>query len=1274
MAKKLTSKQKKEQLNNLFAQYNLRLGMLYSSYVKQLTALGYEESVLEGDALFNFDNFPQFKERLNDIFNDYYQNSLLCYKNGMTDGVALAFSHDTNVLGAFSVLSDKAIRVVRDNAAATFIKSRFKSSKGLNLAQSVWNYCQQTKSEFEMAMSNVIADGIKGGTSAEELGRQLRKYLNNPDMMYRRYHTVKVLKNGQKKDVVTWRRRRVIDGKVRFVEEPLEKVGMGVYRSARKNAFRVARTEINAAYLRGHNERWRNEPFVIGQFIHVSPQHVIDDICNELEGRYPKDFIFASWHPNCYVEGTQVLTKNGWKLFKDVVESDEILSLNPQTRETEYTGIEQMQKYQYKGKLVRFHNRSLECLVTPEHQMVYINKWGDHGIRRCTANEYSKNKGAFYRSAENNTEDKKEIWFGDRYISFDLYCEFMGYYLADGSMMRDYGIVLSQKQGEPAWEKIQQCIRNLGFEPHISKETIIMYHRAYGRCLLQFGKAHDKFIPQEILTASKRQIRIFLDAFVLCDGSVRNPHSFMGNRGNIFVPRKQERIYFTVSPQMAADLGVLLLRIGHRPSYNMQCVGTSTKKDGTIIKSNYPCYRISECYAATSTVFDKEYVDYDGLVYDLTLEKNHIMYIQKNGKCFWGSNCMCTSDPIMIEGEEKKEFYKRLMAGEDMSNYISPFAVTDTPPAYKQYIEGNEKAIMKAFRGDKLAWHLADNKKYWQRFMSPENQKEMGYTAKSARELILESAEKRHAQRTQEQIDKIQGRWDKHRRDYYNSLVDKITGGKFVGDIKSKDLFERYYKIRVAIKDHKSVDEVEKIFNRFKQGYETKLAWTDRKVAMNVLKTAKKYGETDFSNVQALLQAADYAKAREAAKTLAKQIKAVQQDEVLLAKLIPDVNKWHKQFTSQELHGVYDAVESKLAQWNSLTLEKQASKLKFEAEDFLGGNMHGVQQKYATWQVSQAAYFKKLEEVNDAIDWININNLYADVSSYKTQSKIYHKMVYDLKNAIVAKDKDLADNLLAEAIQKKEALINAKAKRNAKNVKFDTDAFSQARKDAAVWDKGTGATADKTLIDTAGKQWVAATGKEKDFVYEYTSHYCDVNEPLQGRMYSNPQKKERFIEKVNNITSYIEKNELPSDMWFTRGDSSIEVIKSRIEFAGGSMPSNLQDLVGMEMQEGGFMSTGSRKGKGFSSRSVILNIYAPKGTKAAYLEPISAYGNGACRNWNGVERFSSYSSEHETLFQRGTKMRITKVYQEGSKTYIDCEVVGQELKDLSYVKDSNIGY
>ena len=934
MSKKLTSEQQKEQLNNLFAVYNKRLGRLYSDYVKKLTSLGYGEDVLEDDALFNFDNFPQLKARLNEIFNDYYQNSLLCYKSGITDGVALAYNHDEMVIGGYSVLTDKAIRVARDTAAATFIANRLKTKNGLNLAQTVWNYCQQTKSEFEMAMSNTIADGIKKGSSAEEIGKSIRRYLNDPDMMYRRYHTIKVQKNGKKKDVVTWRRRRIIDGKVRFVEEPLEKVGMGVYRSARKNALRVARTEINSAYHKARNERWQNEPFVIGQYIHVSPQHNIDDICNDLEGRYPKDYVWISWHPQC----------------------------------------------------------------------------------------------------------------------------------------------------------------------------------------------------------------------------------------------------------------------------------------------------------------------------------------------------ICTSDPITIQGEEKKEFYKRLMAGEDMSNYVSPFAVLTMPEKYNQYIKDNSEAIVKAGMRDKLAWHLQDNTKYWAHLLSPSDRKKLGLKAVSSKELILAKAKERHALRTKEQIDKIQSRWDKHRRDYYNGLVHNLLGSKSVTDIKSQDLFERYYAIRYAIKDKKSASEIASLFNRFKRGYQIKLAWTDRKVAMNVMKVASNYGETDVSSVLSALKAANYTLARKEAKTLANAISSIKKDELSLSALIPDVNKWHKQFTSQELHGVYDAVEAKLAQWQSLTLEKQASKLQFEAVDFLGGNMHGVQQKYATWEVSQAAYFKKLDEVKTAIDWVNINKAYADVKGYKTQSKIYHKLIYDLEHAMLAKDKTLAEQLLYEAKQKKETLINAKAKRNAKNVVFDTDQFSQSRKDAAVWDKGNGAKADKTLIDTASKQWIAATEKEKDFTYEYTHHYCDVNEPLQGRKYDNYQTKERFIEKVNNITSYIEKNELPTDMWFTRGDDGMKVIESRIKFAGGSMPNNLQDLVGMEMQEGGFMSTGSRKGKGFNTRSVIMNIYAPKGTKAAYVEPFSAFGCGDKRSWDGVSRFSIYSSEHETLFQRGTRMRITKVYEEGGKTYIDCEVIGQEIRDLSYVKDSNIGY
>ena len=485
MSKKLTSKQQKEQLNNLFAVYSKRLDRLYSDYVKKLTSLGYGEDVLEDDALFNFDNFPQLKARLNDIFNDYYQNSLLCYKSGITDGVALAYNHDEMVIGGYSVLTDKAIRVARDTAAVTFISNRLKTKNGLNLAQIVWNYCQQTKSEFEMAMSNTIADGIKEGSSAEEIGKSIRKYLNDPDMMYRRYHTIKVQKNGKKKDVVTWRRRRIIDGKVRFVEEPLEKVGMGVYRSARKNALRVARTEINAAYHKARNERWQNEPFVIGQYIHVSPQHNIDDICNDLEGRYPKDFDWQSWH----------------------------------------------------------------------------------------------------------------------------------------------------------------------------------------------------------------------------------------------------------------------------------------------------------------------------------------------------SNCMCTSDPITIQGEEKKEFYKRLIAGEDMSNYVGRFAVKDVPDYYKQYIKDHSEAIIKSYKKGNLAWHLQDNKKYWVNLLSAAERKEIGLKAISSKESIMKAAEARHAKRDAKAIQKA---WTYRRMTMYEDKMDKLRSKlTYSKDILSGALAKRYEAVYKAVQsqDSWSIKNVEHLYKRFADGVAIRERW-----------------------------------------------------------------------------------------------------------------------------------------------------------------------------------------------------------------------------------------------------------------------------------------------------------------------------------------------------------------------------------------------------------------------------------------------------------------
>ena len=175
-------------------------------------------------------------------------------------------------------------------------------------------------------MSQALENGIKQGISAESLGRQIRQYLNNPDMMYRRYHLKKAMADGTKRDVVEWR-RRVIDeqGKVRFVKEDLAHVGTGVYRSARQNALRLTIPETNMAYNYANCERWSGEPYVLGIRIRTSANHPEKDICDELAGDYPKDFMWRGWHPRCRCSMSSILigrNSEEWKYLRSLPEKE----------------------------------------------------------------------------------------------------------------------------------------------------------------------------------------------------------------------------------------------------------------------------------------------------------------------------------------------------------------------------------------------------------------------------------------------------------------------------------------------------------------------------------------------------------------------------------------------------------------------------------------------------------------------------------------------------------------------------------------------------------------------------------------------------------------------------------------------------------------------------------------------------------------------------------------------------------------------------------------
>ncbi len=111
------------------------------------------------------------------------------------------------------------------------------------------------------------------------------------------------------------------DGKVRFVKEDLAAVGAGVYRSAQQNALRLTITETNMAYNYANCTRWSEQPFVLGIRIRLSGNHPAHDICDELEGDYPKDFMWRGWHPRCRCSQSPIMIDRDseeWKRLRSL--------------------------------------------------------------------------------------------------------------------------------------------------------------------------------------------------------------------------------------------------------------------------------------------------------------------------------------------------------------------------------------------------------------------------------------------------------------------------------------------------------------------------------------------------------------------------------------------------------------------------------------------------------------------------------------------------------------------------------------------------------------------------------------------------------------------------------------------------------------------------------------------------------------------------------------------------------------------------------------------
>ncbi len=338
----------------------------------------------------------------------------------------------------------------------------------------------------------------------------------------------------------------------------------------------------------------------------------------------------------CFSEDTEILTKNGWKFFPQLKMGQEVATLNKEGY-IEYHKPTDFIKERYVGELIRFSNYKIDLLVTPNHKM-YVRRRSSDGFHLVEAFECIRwDRTEMLKSAKWN--GGKEEWFHlplvrnakskqQEKIRMDLWLEFFGYFITEGSTYlrhrkqqvgdKEYAtkiytvLILKSKKNKTTRDRIRTCLEKLGFKFFEENAQFKILSKQLYTYLSQFGKAKQKYIPEEHLLLCNEQLKILFDAMMLGDGSWDG------------------RKFYSSSPFLIDAMQEVLLKLGMAGSVTVKDASKGTRvifiltdKRKDFLTPKYPKRLIEK---------------YNGYVYCVNVP-NHVIYVRRNGKALWCGNC-----------------------------------------------------------------------------------------------------------------------------------------------------------------------------------------------------------------------------------------------------------------------------------------------------------------------------------------------------------------------------------------------------------------------------------------------------------------------------------------------------------------------------------------------------------------------------------------------------------------------------------------------------------
>lgn len=234
----------------------------------------------------------------------------------------------------------------------------------------------------------------------------------------------------------------------------------------------------------------------------------------------------------CVDDQTEALTRDGWKKHYDLSVEDDVLGIDPVSKEIRWQPIESMHRFDYDGEMVQWRNsHGFDALTTPNHRWLTahrtrdgVSDWDRPGVFKLTSELAGSNKQII-------TGGGTPQCFASTPTHSDEFVELLGWAVTEGHYQKPpakTGVLIAQSESAnpEKVERLRRLVKHFSSQGATATEQNHSFDS--GRRDFYFGKgignliraaAPDRHLPPEFLCSlTEPQARLLYETLLDADG------------------------------------------------------------------------------------------------------------------------------------------------------------------------------------------------------------------------------------------------------------------------------------------------------------------------------------------------------------------------------------------------------------------------------------------------------------------------------------------------------------------------------------------------------------------------------------------------------------------------------------------------------------------------------------------------------------------------------------------------------------------------------------